>query len=152
MNTTYLELIALRLKLGTVANTSLDQTAKFLAKFNTTIETRKGAFMVCATKAACESLSEETLTTVQVSVMADAFGVFIELYHAGEVGDIQRSFRSALENACDRQPITLAEEILLVGRLDALVAVCSRYLSSRNEEKQVNGQRVGDLLKKYEYA
>ena len=152
MDTTYLELIARRLKLGTIANVSLTQTVNFLAKFNTSVESRKGAFMVCATKVACQSLAKDTLTVAQVSVMAEAFGIFIELYHTGQVGNVQRSIRSALEKACDHQPITLAEEMLLIGKLDTLTAVCNRYLSCRNEDKQVNGRKVGDLLKKYEYA
>lgn len=152
MDMTYLKLMARRLGLGNITQSPLDKTVAFLSRFKVTVESRTGAFMVCATKAAVDALRDTPLTPAQIETIACSFGIFIQMYHSGEVGNVRRSYRLALESVCKKQQVPLSEEMKLHAKLDVLVGICTRYLTSRNDDKQINGRRVGDILKKYEYA
>lgn len=135
MDTTYLNVIAKRLNLGVVANTSLDKAAGFLAKFDVSIESRTGAFMVCATRAASMELTACSFNANQLTIIALAFGGFIRRYHRGEVGSVTQAFKRSLQEAFEKQPASLQDTMDIMTKQDALINICNTYLTARREDK-----------------
>lgn len=135
MDTTYLNVIANRFNLGAIANTSLDKAADFLAKFDVSIESRTGAFMVCATRAASVELASVGFNANQLTIIALAFGGFIRRYHRGEVGNVAVAFKQALMEAFERQPASLPDTMSIMSKQNELIDICNTYLTARRNDK-----------------
>lgn len=135
MNTTYLNTIARRFNLGGLSDSSLDKAVDFLERFDVSIESRTGAFMLCATRAASIELAACGFNANQLTVLALAFGGFIRQYHRGEVAKVEKSFKEELRKAFERQPASLQDTMMIMSKTEALIDICNRYLSIRREEK-----------------